>query len=893
MRLADLPKEKLEEMYVRLLRTDSEIASIFGVTQDAVLCRRKIFGIATINPTERKSKRELLGEIAVNIEGAEKSRHKEITKEILEDLYNRQRKTDMEIGRMFNVSDVAISAKRRKLGVSTIDRNSEKHQVVKKLTDEELKDIYYSNTNEVVGLKLGVSKTVWHPEIKDRDIDSKNEHRIGSYPPFTEKQIRLIIGGMLGDAGIAQDNSYYESHAINQTMYLKHKHELLKPYSLDIYKCTGEKDTGYAFSTCAHPNFKIFRDTFYKEGVDGKVIPLEFIQKYWSDDILAYWFFDDGHFDNGTFTIANGCKIPGQLESLVSYLSNYYGYTFEIKPGDSVDIIQIPNDFKGIFVEILLKEATPDLYYKIPEGHLTQDMIKKIDFSISDIEPKFVRLMDDQQRNRVKDILFNKLNGSSFPYNAYTEDRLKDLLNQLSKSSGSLQGKIIKVKNYGISFCEYFFPNFWSCFRHKSKSPIELWKDPEILKSLIEISFQGDSFRPNSFRSILKQKAVSLFKPTVAKFIYDRFSPDNAIVYDFSSGFGGRLTGFFLAKNCSEYIGVEPNPETYNNLLKMTQYLKDNIGGKKVNIYNQGSECFCPDDLIEKIDLAFSSPPYFDLESYGNDPNQSIIKYPKYEDWIQEYLEKTIFNCWSMLKKGGYFIICLNNYHKLNQDLLKICFKKGFRLTQKLFSLNLSRGLMHGGEAKRTYSDPIYIFEKIDCLVSIEDRVFEEDTAENESTEAEDEIIIKKGPKIYVNYDAVLEKFKEVALIKGISRDTYKDSSLLGVNTYNIENHFGGWNVFLIKCGFKPQYEAHRKNEIVGDYFNECLKNKEILTFYKYGLSKIGFLEGVEGCKLGARYTLRMKRLFNSGKPYHHLLEELKSVALQPDLWPVFLEKFK
>jgi tRNA1(Val) A37 N6-methylase TrmN6 len=891
MRLADLPKEKLEELYVNLLRTDSEIASIFGVTQDAVLCRRKIFGITTINPTERKNKRDLLGEIIVNIEGAEKSRHKEITKEILEDLYIRQRKTDMEIGKMFNVSDVAISAKRKKLGVSTIDRNSEKHQVVKNLTNEELKNIYYSNTNEVVGLKLGVSKTVWHPEVKDRDIESKNEYRISSYPPLTEKQTRLIIGGMLGDAGITKDNSYYEGHALNQTMYLKHKHELLKPYSLDIYKCTREKDTGYEFSTCAHPNFKIFRDFFYKEGIGGKIIPLEFIQKYWSDDILAYWFFDDGHFDAGTFTIANGCKIPGQLEALVSYISGYYGYTFEIKPGDSVDIVQIPNDFKGIFIDLLLKEATPDLYYKIPEGHLTQDMIKKIDFSISELEPKFVRLMDDQQKSRVKEVLFNKLNDSPFPFNDYTEDRLKDLLNQIAKSSGSLQGKIIKVKNYGNSFCEYFFPNFWSCFRHKSKSPLKLWKDPEILKSLIEISFQGDSFRPNSFRSILKQTAVSLFKPTVAKFIYDRFSPDDAIVYDFSSGFGGRLTGFFLSKNCSEYIGVEPNPETYDNLLRMTQYLKANIGEKKVSIYKQGSEDYCPEDLIAKVDIAFSSPPYFDLEHYGNDPNQSIIKYPRYEDWVSEYFEKTISNCWAMLKKGGYFVVCLNNYHKLNQDLLKICVKKGFRLAQKLFSLSLSRGLMQGGENKRTYSDPIYVFEKTGCPARLVDNIIEEDTIENESIEKGDEIVIKKGPKTYVNFDVIIEKFKEVAPLKGISRDTYKDPSILGVESYQIEHHFKGWNAFIIKCGFKPQYEAHDKEDIVRDYFNECLKNNEALTFYKYGMSKIGFLEGEEGRKLGIRYTLRMKRLFNSGKPYNYLIEELKSIAFKPGLWDEFLKK--
>lgn len=260
---------------------------------------------------------------------------------------------------------------------------------------------------------------------------------------------------------------------------------------------------------------------------------------------------------------------------------------------------------------------------------------------------------------------------------------------------------------------------------------------------------------------------------------------------------------------------------------------------------------------------------------------------------MREYLEKTISNCWDMLKKGGYFIVCLNNYHELNQDLLKICFKKGFRLSQKLFSLGLSRGLMHGGEVKRTYSDPIYVFEKVDCPVSVEDILVKKDTAENSSTEKEDEIAIKRSPRVYIDFNLIIEKFKEVAPMKGMSRDTYKDPSLLGVNTYKIEHHFGSWKAFIVKCGFKPQYEDHSKEEIVKDYLEECLKNNEALTFYKYGMSKIGFLEGEEGRKLGTRYTLRLKRLFNTGKPYHHLLDELKSVALQPDLWPGFLEKIK
>jgi tRNA1(Val) A37 N6-methylase TrmN6 len=894
MRLSELPKERLEDLYVNLLRTDKEIASIFGVTEDAVRSRRGIYNIPTIDPWERKRKRSTMENIVVTIEGAEKSRHSEITKEMLEDLYIKQGKPDIEIGKILGMSDVAIGCKRRKFGIETVDRNATKKETIKNLPNTDLKNIYYNNINKDIDKKFGVSKTIWYQEVKERGIETKNENRINSYPPLTEKQIQLIIGGLLGDGGIDVYNRYYESHAINQTMYLKYKHEILKPYSLDVYKCTGEKDTGYMFSTCCHPNIKVFRDLFYKERVEGKLIPLDYIKEHWCDDILAYWFFDDGHFmeGGGTFSVANGCKVPGQLEALVEFMNIYYNCVFKVTPGDSVFSVQIPNDFKGKFVNILLKLATPDLYYKIPEGHLTPEMIKNIDFSISEIKPKFVRLMGEQQKNSTKDILFNKLNGSPFPYSNYTEDKLKEFLNKIAESSGSLQGKIIKVTNSGTAFCEYFFPNFWDCYRYKTKSPVVLWKDSEAIKLLIEAACLKDSFSLSTFRSVLKYKAVSLFKPAVAKFIYDRFSPSNSVVYDFSSGFGGRLTGFFCSKNCSEYIGIEPNPETYENLSKLTQYLKNNIGDKKVSIYKQGSEDFCPDDLIEKIDIAFSSPPYFDLECYGSDPNQSIVKYPRYEDWIKEYLDKTITNCCKMLKKGGYLIICLNNYHSLNQNLLKICFSRGFKLTQKLFSLSLSRGLMHGGETRRMYSDPIYVFEKITNPTVVNYVTISEDTIENASTEKDEKVIIKRTPKVYIDFDIVIEKFKEVAPIRGLSREKYDDPNILGADGNQIEYQFNGWNAFLDKCGFKPQHVEQDKKEIIRDYFNECIKNNEALTFYKYGMSRIGFLEGKEGRKLGSKYTLRMKRIFDTGKPYHHLLEELKLVALKPECWDEFLKKF-
>lgn len=67
--------------------------------------------------------------------------------------------------------------------------------------------------------------------------------------------------------------------------------------------------------------------------------------------------------------------------------------------------------------------------------------------------------------------------------------------------------------------------------------------------------------------------------------------------------------------------------------------------------------------------------------------------------------------------------------------------------------------------------------------------------------------------------------------------------------------------------------------KIVSDYFKECLTQNKTLSFYEYGKIR------------GGNYALKMKRLFNSGKKYNSLKEELFRVALDNYSQLVFLGK--
>jgi hypothetical protein len=123
------------------------------------------------------------------------------------------------------------------------------------------------------------------------------------------------------------------------------------------------------------------------------------------------------------------------------------------------------------------------------------------------------------------------------------------------------------------------------------------------------------------------------------------------------------------------------------------------------------------------------------------------------------------------------------------------------------------------------------------------------------------------------------KKIVELSKTRGVSRDNYSDN-VLGMSTSNLESHYGTWNKFVIAAGLEPGYVAHEPYEHVRDYLKVCLEQNKVLSFYEYE-------------KITGNPSTRFKRLFNFGKPYNNLKEELFNIALKKDLHETFLQKFK
>jgi cell division protein YceG involved in septum cleavage len=101
----------------------------------------------------------------------------------------------------------------------------------------------------------------------------------------------------------------------------------------------------------------------------------------------------------------------------------------------------------------------------------------------------------------------------------------------------------------------------------------------------------------------------------IAKHVWNH-APNNGIVYDYSMGFGQRMIGALATKKGLTYVATDPWKTVVEQNNNIASFLKMN---DKVKLFCEGAENFCPDEYKGKIDLIFSSPPYFDKEIYDNE----------------------------------------------------------------------------------------------------------------------------------------------------------------------------------------------------------------------------------------------------------------------------------
>jgi hypothetical protein len=250
------------------------------------------------------------------------------------------------------------------------------------------------------------------------------------------------------------------------------------------------------------------------------------------------------------------------------------------------------------------------------------------------------------------------------------------------------------------------------------KSPVESFNDDKSLKKSLYMTFQAGSisYRRLGFFSIVSgTQACSNFRPGFARYIYEKFSNEGATVFDSSTGYGGRMTGF-IASHCKKYIGTDPNTVTYNANLKLSKEL---CGDKTIELHNMPIEDLDVTKYIGQCDVAFTSPPYFRKEIYSKEATQSCNRYKEYQNWRDVFLKQMIEKNFLVLKNGAKFVLNIEDVkvkgktYPLVSDSIALAKELGFTFIDTFRFTMSTRTYMSNNEKITEESDEtVLVFQK-------------------------------------------------------------------------------------------------------------------------------------------------------------------------------------
>jgi hypothetical protein len=299
----------------------------------------------------------------------------------------------------------------------------------------------------------------------------------------------------------------------------------------------------------------------------------------------------------------------------------------------------------------------------------------------------------------------------------------------------------------------------WLEYRHHSTFDIENMSDEKRYN--IRVYKQGKKMFPKAFAAYrigFIQPAVN-FPPMTAKYLYERFTEDikdqEVInIYDPSSGWGGRILGAMGVRDdrTIHYVGTDPNPDNFVDAGNYSKYasLADFYNTKTYrgnpffsetntyDIFREGSEEIQHHERFQqyrgKLDLIFTSPPYFNREAYSEDPSQSYKKYgSSYDSWVEGFLRPTLETCAEYLKPNRYMlwnvsdILVSGKYLPIEQDSIDILKSNGleYQYTIKMALEGMPGQNRMGEDGKPTCKnycminekymkyEPVFVFKKI------------------------------------------------------------------------------------------------------------------------------------------------------------------------------------
>ena len=310
----------------------------------------------------------------------------------------------------------------------------------------------------------------------------------------------------------------------------------------------------------------------------------------------------------------------------------------------------------------------------------------------------------------------------------YNLDGCKEAIQDLRTKSTRVDKGVITVGNTaGQSFSRFWFPNMQEATTAGSKevSLASRFHNDTKLRRAINLCYkyrdEGDkTVLPANLRralDLVSGGTIQNFKPLNAQAIWEYICPTMfGRVLDFSSGYGGRMMGAMTSGMRYHYTGVDPNTKTYNGLVALGELINDTIG-TTYDMHCTGSEDFATD---EEYDAAFSSPPYFNLEIYSDEPTQCMNRYSNRDAWFEQYVEPTLTTVHKSLAKDSIYAVNIADYKVGKEQInivdtwLELSKKLGFEYKETVkMMLNVRPGVGNNKLDNAFKYEGVYIFKRL------------------------------------------------------------------------------------------------------------------------------------------------------------------------------------
>ena len=354
---------------------------------------------------------------------------------------------------------------------------------------------------------------------------------------------------------------------------------------------------------------------------------------------------------------------------------------YKILTNLGIDFQYEPKDFYKLWDFVIYKNGQPDLIIEVDgEYHhaLTQDPYNPQNSNHKDEErsqllPEDVKFLtvDSKKVNKIAetilemlgvnyqewvDEMFNYCKDQPFPYPFYEEKRMRkdySILQNMPVSS-NYNNKIIPSN----SIVTMFHKSIYSSHKAGRSSPLEAWSDENLLRQCIEnrIIYISKWSSYNIARGFEKNKIaprVSVFQPSLARYLLQRYAPEAKTVLDPMAGFSGRMLG-----TCSlgmNYTGYDVSSVATKEANLIIDFLKLDAEYIQADVHTL--------DIRRNYDVLLACPPYGNKEIWEVDKEYQSTDY-----YIELCLSK--FKCKTMI-----FVVDLTE--KYQENIIEEVVNKG------------------------------------------------------------------------------------------------------------------------------------------------------------------------------------------------------------------------